>query len=118
MKTELLLKLADYLEKLPLDQWDYTTYGNGSVTVVGCASAHCVTLWPETWFFDFGGPRTEEHMDAEEAAADFFDVDFKIIRNIFLYLSYGPMTTAAVVASKLRETIDGTLTKEANKEGI
>ena len=120
MRTDRLLKLADFLENVVpddqfnIDHWtsvkpkgDHLTVGCGTA---GCAIGWCPTIWPDDWeLSSVGSPCLRGHRDwgwAEESIKDFFGLTGQKIDHLFYRESYAvPEVTRHDVAARIRETV-------------
>ena len=117
MRKDRLKKLADFLDKLPTEKWDFSTIATGNTT---CPSAACAIGWLPTIF-----PKSNIKLCRDEsrsywnldvfykgrlnfaAATMFFDIPLTIALSLFdpEHYSTGDSTTSEMVSKKIRHYI-------------
>lgn len=118
MNKERLLLLADHLEQLPDELWDFNheVLRLTDCGAVGCALGHLPDLWPESWSYqwlcesyDVIGPYRGIGIRAN--ASKFFDVSESFIDVVFYNGSYVygqdfDKVTKTQVANEIRRRVN------------
>jgi hypothetical protein len=129
MKKKELLDLADYLETVPEEKWNFSFVvfrrENSAVPgtmdacgTAGCALGHCAALYPNDFQLVFGLRAGKVNLcgtdcDNYAAAAKFFDITIRQAQQLFSYDGYD---NRVKVVSK--EMVSAQIRHFVNNEGV